>query len=70
METPRIFPDGRMRPRDAAIYLGLSEGTLANKRITGDGPRFIKPGGRIFYFKRDLDAWLTQGGFFSSTAQA
>lgn len=64
-----IFPDGRMTPRAAADYLGLSTSTLAIHRCRGTGPQFIKRG-RIFYFKDDLDGWLNGAGRHSSTAAA
>jgi hypothetical protein len=65
-----VYPDGRMKPKDAAIYTGFSEGTLANWRVTGKGPAFVKKGSRIFYYKQVLDDWLAGGGSCSSTAQA
>ena len=52
-----ILPDGRMNVKDAALYLGLSEKTLAIWRSTGVGPPYIKLG-KIFYFKDDLDSWI------------
>ena len=55
--TMRVYPDGRVDARDAAHYLGLGERTLANMRTNGTGPRYVKIG-RVFYFLRDLDAWL------------
>lgn len=64
-----ILPDGRLNTKNAANYLGLSEKTLAMMRCDGSGPEFIKRG-RVFYFKADLDAWLTQGGKVKTTAQA
>lgn len=63
------FPDGRMNTRGASLYLGLSEKTLATMRCKGTGPQFIKRG-KIFYFKDDLDWWLTAEGKMISTAQA
>lgn len=63
-----MFPDGRLDTKNAALYLGLKEKTLAMMRGTGSGPRFIKRG-RIFYFKEDLDAWLNADGRLISTAQ-
>ena len=63
-----VLPDGRMDPKSASAYCGLSVKTLAMKRCNGTGPRFVKLG-RIFYFRDDLDAWLRQGRFIS-TAQA
>ena len=63
-----MLPDGRMDPKNASIYSGLSVKTLAMKRCNGTGPKFVKLG-RIFYFREDLDAWL-QRGRMASTAQA
>ena len=64
-----LLPDGRMDTRNAALYLGLSEKTLAMWRCQGTGPAYIKPG-RVFYYKEDLDRWLNKGGRLRSTAQA
>lgn len=63
-----VLPDGRMDPKNASTYCGLSVKTLAMKRCNGTGPRFVKLG-RIFYFREDLDTWLQQCRVFS-TAQA
>jgi hypothetical protein len=63
-----VLPDGRMDPKNASTYIGLSVKTLAMKRSNGTGPKFTKLG-RVFYFREDLDAWL-QGGRAVSTAQA
>jgi hypothetical protein len=52
----QIHPDGRMDPKNAALYLGKKEKTLAQWRSQGKGPRFVRVGGHIFYFQRDLDA--------------
>lgn len=56
-----ILPDGRMDTRNAALYLGLSDKTLAMKRCDGTGPKYVKLGGKVFYFKSDLDAWIASG---------
>jgi hypothetical protein len=64
-----LYPDGRMDTRNASIYMGLSEKTLAMMRCNGTGPKFIKRG-RVFYFRDDVDAWLNAHGRLSSTAQA
>jgi hypothetical protein len=64
-----MFPDGRLDTKNASLYLGLKEKTLAMMRGHGTGPKFIKRG-RIFYFKEDLDTWLNAEGRFTSTAQA
>jgi predicted DNA-binding transcriptional regulator AlpA len=63
-----VLPDGRMDPKNASTYCGLSVKTLAMKRCNGTGPKFVKLG-RVFYFREDLDAWL-QGNRVVSTAQA
>lgn len=62
-----LLPDGRMDVKNAATYCGLSVKTLAMKRCDGTGPKFVKLG-RVFYFRDDLDQWLTSGRV-SSTAQ-
>ena len=62
------YPDGRLSAKDAALYTGLSQYTLANLRMSGKGPRFVKLG-RVFYFKKDLDEWI-QEGVVQSTAEA
>ena len=50
-----------MRPPQASRYLGLSTSFLAKKRLTGDGPRFIRLSARaIGYQQSDLDDWLKQ----------
>lgn len=64
-----IYPDGRLDVKNAATYLGLSEKTLAMMRCDGSGPEYIKRG-RVFYFRKDLDTWLNEGGKVKSTAQA
>ena len=51
------LPDGRMNARNAAIYAGLSEKTMAMMRCEGKGPEYIKIG-RIFYFREKLDEWI------------
>lgn len=50
-----------LTPREAALYLGLSESTLARLRSAGskrEGPVFSRLGGSIRYAQRDLDAWV------------
>ncbi len=68
MVSVKMYPDGRMDTRNAALYLGLEEKTLAMKRSDGTGPSFIKRG-RIFYFKEDLEAWINECKRAKSTAQ-
>lgn len=63
-----ILPDGRLNTKNAALYLGLKEKTLAMMPGSGTGPRFIKRG-PVFYYKDDLDAWLNANGRVLSTSQ-
>jgi hypothetical protein len=54
----RILPDGRMTRADAAKYLGREPKTLAMWKLEGKGPRVVRVGGRCFYYKSDLDAFI------------
>lgn len=47
-----------MSPDEAAIYLGVSAQTLANRRSQGLPPKYSKPAQKIYYFKEDLDKYL------------
>jgi predicted DNA-binding transcriptional regulator AlpA len=48
-----------LRTPEAATYVGLSASTLEKMRLSGDGPRFIRLGGRaIGYDVQDLDTWV------------
>ena len=42
----------------AADYLGFSPDKLNRMRLTGDGPRYAKLGGRVIYDRSDIDAWV------------
>ena len=54
----RVLPDGRMSRKDAAKYLGRAEKTLAMWNLEGKGPKSVLVGGRRFYFKDVLDAFI------------
>ena len=48
-----------LRPPEASAYCGLSESTLAKRRLYGLPPRYVALGGRsVGYLREDLDAWL------------
>lgn len=64
-EKPPLY--ARLKPPQAAKHLGISEGTLARMRVSGDGPQYLKLGGSIFYDTRDLDRWI-ESNKFNSTA--
>ena len=54
----KILPDGRMSRKDAAKYLGRAEKTLAMWEMESKGPPSVLVGGRRFYFKDALDAFV------------
>lgn len=57
-----------LSPRDASNYIGVSQFTLANWRVQGKGPRFIRLSTRkIGYRMTDLEAWLTARSFCSTS---
>ena len=47
-----------LNTREAAAVLGLSARTLDRYRVSGDGPVFLKLGGRVRYLREDLDEWV------------
>jgi predicted DNA-binding transcriptional regulator AlpA len=48
-----------LRAPEAAAYTGLSQSTLAKRRLYGLPPQYLCLGGRaIGYAIDDLDAWL------------
>jgi len=60
----------RLRPPQAAKYLDIGQGTLAQMRVSGGGPRYIKLRGRIFYDIEDLNAWIEKNKFTSTADYA
>ena len=54
----RVLPDGRMTREDAARYLGVASKTLAMWALQGKGPRFVKVGGRCFYYRHALSEFV------------
>lgn len=57
-------------PADAAKLLGdISVTTLAAWRVSGEGPRFLKLGSRVFYDRDDLSAWLATRPRHQSTSE-
>ena len=54
----RVLPDGRMDSNNAAKYVNRAPKTLAMWRMNGIGPPWVKCGGRIFYNKDALDAFI------------
>ncbi len=54
----RVLHDGRMSRRDAARYIGVQDKTLANWTLMKKGPRGHRIGGRVFYYKDDVDRFI------------
>jgi predicted DNA-binding transcriptional regulator AlpA len=53
-----MVPDNAMAEKDAARFLGVSTSYLAKRRVSGDGPQFVKYGSkRVVYLRSDLEAW-------------
>lgn len=57
--------------RHAAARLGMSRSWMQWQRTAGNGPKFYRTdGGRIFYLKRDIEAFLAASlTAFDSTSQ-
>ncbi len=53
-----ILPGGRMDSNNAAKYLNRAPKTLAMWRMQRIGPEWGKCGGRVFYYKSRLDAFI------------
>ena len=51
-------PDGRLTRRQAAVYLGIAERTLANWKSRRTGPPQIKIGGKVFYRLKELARFI------------
>ena len=66
MSTPTtLVTPAVLTTEEAAIYLGLSPQTLANWRVRGLGPVYLRLGSpgrpRIVYLPEDLDAFRVKG---------
>lgn len=48
----------RLNVHQAAAYIPCGVSTLNNLRVTGGGPAYSKPAGRVLYDTNDLDAWI------------
>ncbi len=54
--------------QEAALLLRLAEGTLANWRVQGRGPAFVRIGGKVCYRDEDIEAFIA-GGSRRSTSE-
>lgn len=55
---------------EAAPRVGVAAKTLANWRVLGCGPKFIRAGARIAYDPADIEAWKAGRRFNSTSEQA
>ena len=60
MEGEVTEPQRKMRPRDAARFIGIAVSTLARMRARGNGPPFSKlPSSRVIVYDREeIEKWL------------
>jgi predicted DNA-binding transcriptional regulator AlpA len=52
---------------DAAQRLGVSASWLHKIRVAGGGPRFAKLGAKVLYDPADLEAWLEERKYNSTS---
>lgn len=57
-----------LTPKETAERLRMTIGTLANWRVRGDGPRFVKLGRKVLYPLPEIEAFEARQ-IRSSTAQ-
>lgn len=55
----QVLPNGRMSRKNAAKYLGRAGKTLAMWALEGKGLRSLLVGGCRFYYKTDLDEFIS-----------
>ncbi len=53
----RIKEGSKLTSIEAAEYLGVTRKMVENFRTRGNGPKSRKEGGRVWWYKSDLDAW-------------
>jgi predicted site-specific integrase-resolvase len=56
-----------MRESEAAAHMGVSPKTLQSWRRTGEGPIFSKVGRIVIYRSTDMDEWLVNHQFKSTS---
>ncbi len=59
-----------MTEKGAAIYLSMAVPTLRKWRVQGGGPAFCKLGKAVRYDMADLDDWIAERRFASTSAMA
>ncbi len=56
-----------LTPKQVAERYGPSPATLAKMRLYGTGPVFVKLGRRVAYRQEDLEAWVAENRFRSTS---
>jgi len=51
-------PSPKLLVSEAARFLRCSASFLNKRRVTGQGPAFLKVGKKILYDQKDLENWL------------
>lgn len=59
--TPTATTPRFLSRKEAAAYLRLTPGTLANLHLTGRGPNYYRRGNTTYYLLDDLVAWIMAG---------
>ena len=54
----RFDPDRYYRTDDPALAVIATRGTMSQWRHRGEGPRYVRLGGRVLYRGIDVNAWL------------
>jgi hypothetical protein len=55
----KVLPDGRLNRVNAAAYLGVATQTLAVWASKKIGPKPVRIGSKVFYFRADLDRFIS-----------
>ena len=60
----------RLTVKQAAAYIPCGVSTLSKLRVSGGGPRYSKPAGRVLYDTKHLDAWVERNTYVSTSDEA
>jgi Helix-turn-helix domain len=55
---------------EVAEQIHVAEKTLANWRVTGFGPRYIKAGQRVLYAVDEIETWLAERSYAHTGEEA
>ncbi len=56
-----------LTPKQLAELFVVNENTIAQWRVQGNGPKFVKIQRRIRYAANDVDHWMNERTFASTT---